>query len=354
MNAVTRAALAWVVLSGCFEAHEMGQWISVPRADAGEAAVEPDAGRDAPDAGSDAPDVGNGLRCETTVTFGGWESTNLGSVYATESIWANAPDDVWIGGYTTLHFDGQGWTELDETSIPHGVWGLWGGSRGDVWGVSDEGAIFHRTAGSSWQGVPSGTTVQLRQVWGLSDTDIWAIGRAGTILHFDGSTWSDVPSGTTQDLGGIWGSSSTDVWAVTAGPTGQVLHWDGVSWEIDPSVQISYAGLAGAKSIWGSSATDVWIVGDRLLHWNGTAWSTQPSPESASYLTAILGTAADDVWVAEKGGRMVHWDGAAWTMCSVTNGELVNIGGLAGTSNGEVWATVWSNAQPDLRVLHRR
>ena len=54
--------------------------------------------------------------------------------------------------------------------------------------------------------------------------NVWVVGRAGTIVHWDGAAWAVVPSPTTVDLADVWGSAANDVWAVG----GAILHFDGV------------------------------------------------------------------------------------------------------------------------------
>ena len=61
---------------------------------------------------------------------------------------------------------------------------------------------------------PSAPISLLFGIWGSSATDVFAVGRRGTILHYNGSNWSPMTSGTTTDLVDVWGSSSNDVFAV--------------------------------------------------------------------------------------------------------------------------------------------
>ena len=50
-----------------------------------------------------------------------------------------------------------------------------------------------------YQGLEIGT------VWGTSSSDVFAVGRQGTIIHYNGKVWATLTSGTTDDLYGIWG-----------------------------------------------------------------------------------------------------------------------------------------------------
>src|SRR5262245_21330017 len=39
---------------------------------------------------------------------------------------------------------------------------------------------------------------------GFSASDVWAVGSGGTLLHWDGTRWSLVPTGTSVDLRDVW------------------------------------------------------------------------------------------------------------------------------------------------------
>ncbi len=68
-----------------------------------------------------------------------------------------------------------------------------------------------------WSQMTSGTTEDLNRVWGTSADDIFAVGRNGTVLHYDGTSWTPMQSGTTEILRGVWGASSSDVFAAGGG-----------------------------------------------------------------------------------------------------------------------------------------
>ena len=67
--------------------------------------------------------------------------------------------------------------------------------------------------GWCWENpLPQGNSLQA--VWGSGASDVWVVGRAGTILHWDGVGWSPIPSGTSAVLSAVWGSGADDAWAV--------------------------------------------------------------------------------------------------------------------------------------------
>jgi hypothetical protein len=97
------------------------------------------------------------------------------------SVWANAPDDVFASGYDgqsgfIQHYDGQNWTQTTLSRLR--VRGLWGASASDVYAAGDEG-IFHFD-GNAWSTV---FDQEVAAVWGASATDVFAVGAGGLIVH---------------------------------------------------------------------------------------------------------------------------------------------------------------------------
>ena len=54
----------------------------------------------------------------------------------------------------------------------------------------------------------------LSAVWGASSSDVWAVGRGGTILHWDGVVWTGTTALAPDELHSVHGSGASDVWAV--------------------------------------------------------------------------------------------------------------------------------------------
>jgi hypothetical protein len=259
--------------------------------------------------------LGSGAPPDNSAHWDGHSWTPITIPYAT-SIWAAAPDDVWVVGNGTSHWDGHVWT----TSAVLGA----------------------------------GSTV----VWGSGSTDVWA---AGTdIWHWDGVTWSVAKHGIDIATA-IWGGGPSDVWVVSE--DGDLLHWDGATWST------SLQRLPrGGSTIWGTGAGDVWLIGADLQHWTGSEWVVTPmSPGTqGGRFLSFGGTAADDVWaVTSIEGELAHWDGAAWS--DVPTGTTGAIGGVAAIGgddawlvgeggtvlrwNGSVWQPVDSGTNADLRSV---
>lgn len=81
----------------------------------------------------------------------------------------------------------------------------------------------------------------------------------------------------------------------------------------------------GLSAIWGSAPDDVWVVGERgtIAHYDGESWSLKDSgiPER---LHSVHGSGPTDVWAVGEEGAILHWDGESWSMPQpVQSGETL-------------------------------
>jgi hypothetical protein len=214
--------------------------------------------------------------------------------------------------------------------------GVWTAGPRDAFAVGRGGTIWHWD-GSSWAAMASPTTQDLRGVWGSASNDVYTVGGAGTILHWDGETWSAMTSPTMENLNGVWGSGPDDVFAVggiavteaSSGP-GAIFHWDGSTWST-----MTAPATDDLHGVWGSGPDDVFAVGwaTSILHWDGRAWSAMPSPGGGWPLNSVWGSGPKDVF-AVGFDSILHWDGATWSRSTV-GGWFV---GVWGTGPDDVYA----------------
>ena len=76
------------------------------------------------------------------------------------------------------------------------------------------------------------------------------------------------------------------------------------------------------KSVWGSSGADVYVSVDwGVIHYDGKNWSLIPDISVYGSLSAIWGSAANDVFITGNGydkgmgksyGIIWHFDGTGW------------------------------------------
>jgi len=234
----------------------------------------------------------------------------------------------------------------------------------DADGGSDDGGVPGAPEGmclpDGWcwtNPIPQGQS--LLGAWAAAPDDIWAVGGQGTILHGDGRTWSLVPSGTDDQLIGIWGAAPDDIWTIGAG-TPIILHWDGTAWST------FLAGTTYVTAIDGTASNDVWVGAypGAMLHWDGTAWTTIAFPSELP-ANAISARTPDDAWAVGHAGMIVHWDGTAWTLMpsgtiailhavrtfAADDAWAVGNEGTVLHWDGAAWTTVESGTTADLAAL---
>ena len=182
-------------------------------------------------------------------------------------------------------------------------------------------------SGDHWCWDP-GKPKELGNVWARTRDDAWAVGRRGTIRHWDGLAWREVDSRTVANLGAVRGIAANDVWAV--GAWGTALHWDGVRWQ-----KVATGTRAALFDVLALTRDDVWAVGSEgtTLHWDGKGWNSVPSGVVGN-LSRLAATGPDDVWAA--GSKVVHWDGERWSLSDAGNTHTP-LYGITILANHEVW-----------------
>jgi hypothetical protein len=113
---------------------------------------------------------------------------------------------------------------------------------------------------SGWKIMKSNTTSALYNVWGASASSVWAVGRTGTIVHYDGTQWQvqkSPPAAIGHDLYAIHGSSASNVFLV-ANTT--LLRFDGANWNtvLDLSTVKGFGYVTGIYAT-GDAANDVYV-----------------------------------------------------------------------------------------------
>ncbi len=279
-------------------------------------------------------------------------------------VWGRSANDIYAVGElgTIIHWNGTAWTTIaSQTSAGlHGV----SGNASAVYAVGDGGAIV-ADRGSGFAVEPSGTTADLRATWATGSLAV-AVGAAGTIVENHGAGWTTGRTLATVDLASVWGSDVEGFFAV--GKAGTVLFYDGAVWrplsvgnQIDNGQDfLTVVGITGEEvilvgtsdlstyegatwspttlpaqasinALWGSAPDDVFAVGQggSIFHHDGLSWTAQDSGTTAN-LNAVAGRAADDVFAVGDGGVILHYDGATWSeLASPTAGDLHAVWPLA-------------------------
>ncbi len=348
-----------------------------PPNDTGDASLrDDDADGVTPDASAEA----GAKRCSDH----GFCRTNLPpGEHTFEGVWGDGTGVVWAvtAEGNVLRWDGTVW-KIHASNLGPLV-AIWGSGPTDVWIGGDEG-IRHGTGTSSatlsFVEVPvAGEPARIASIWGLSATnEVWAAGSAddpdtgmsvGRLLHLaDGGVWTEVTLAPEMfSCSGVWGNAATGVWAACSRPVLDmpeyselvILRMHGgddfvevpmpVNPDDDPLLSIPGV-LGGAVAISNSS---VWIYGVTASNWP-TVWRGTSTDDGATFtfteqrdgqpndpvITAVHGTAPNDLWAVGEYGKARHWNGTTWSTVAITNTPVPIIDPLHAVWSGgqsEVW-----------------
>jgi len=270
-------------------------------------------------------------------TFGDHASSSLSDVAIIDenNIWAVG--EIFLNdstgqrdpiAYNAIHWDGEKWEvkriEVDfRGSITTGpLEGITTFSETDIWLV---GSLPIHGNGNQWEMFDLRTTVNpdlsLSKVWGSSPNDIYFVGRAGSIVHYDGNNWRKIESGTTLSIYDIYGAynSQKQDWEILAIASNvfnnegcELLRIDGINVNT-----LDNNGLAWSISgIWFVPNQKYYIVGhgihqkDKLSdpQWNVYAPGVVTSYGSGS----ISGNGLNDIFVVGSYFEIVHYNGLSW------------------------------------------
>jgi len=293
--------------------------------------------------------VGDGGRAYTSDgSADGWiKSTkvenNLGSSSIRGVSGGAAPSDgTWIVTHEGKYAYRDANTKWIFPSIDRAVTAFWGmdGSQENFWGVGND-CLAIRYNGMEWLevNIDGGTCADgsgsndFQAMWGNnSGTLIFAVGD-GLFKTWDGSAWVDgtAPPGSATNAD-IWGLAKTNedgeefavLYVVRSDNT---WFWNGTTWQ-------DTAGGAGSAG-WGTATSNFYVVdgsSGNAKHFDGSEWHS--TTVSASALTAIHGTSANDIWAVGVNGAVHHYNGS-WSDLSV--GEDLTGGLGKGSTLSSVW-----------------
>ena len=166
-----------------------------------------------------------------------WDGTNwvlasAGSVVGVLNLvglCGNSSSEVWAVGEaaTIVRWTGTRWEAESVTmATPRHLWECWALGSAGAWAVGENGTILSRnTTTAAWVQIASPTANNLNGVWGSPETPTWIVGAGGLILQRAGSSWAGVPTGTSIDFTAIHGRGGSDPFAVAVNRYGDVYRW---------------------------------------------------------------------------------------------------------------------------------
>jgi serine/threonine protein kinase/photosystem II stability/assembly factor-like uncharacterized protein len=178
------------------------------------------------------------------------------------AIQVGAGGQLWVTGKggTLLSGHVERLSALEPVPLPtsENLYGLHLSPGGDAggsawaWAVGRDGVALCYEQGA-WRQVPTGSRSQLKGIWGAAPDDVWAVGKEGTLLHFDGRAFSRQRTGTT-DLNAIAGTRRDRIFIV--GDQGTILRYQaGAFVPMASGVTEDLSGISVSED-------EAWAVGD--------------------------------------------------------------------------------------------
>ena len=210
------------------------------------------------------------------------------------AIYAFGENDLWVGGAIPYHWDGNRW-------ISYTVAGTFGGN--------------------------------INKIFGTSSSDLYIVGTNGSISHFDGSKWSWVPSGTTLDIQDIWGAENprTGEWEILATAGNHYISNERKILSIKETTVTSVpdSGIHWAlSSVWFMPGRQYWVAGSGMWEkdhsLNSSVWKGGPNQITNFTTNRIRGLNTNDLFICGDYGDLRHFNGMSWR----------NYGEIVGLQNG--------------------
>jgi hypothetical protein len=209
---------------------------------------------------------------------------------------------------------------------------IWGTSARNVYAVGYAvgrgGTVFHYDGGR-WTLMHCGGETGLNGIWGSSPEDVFAVGSGGTVLHYNGVRWRSMSTGASTELYGVWGRAANDVYAV--GEAGTVLHYNGSEWR-----SIASGTDRTLHGVWGD---DYWAfaVGDGGTVLRLTPREARPvDVHTTNHLYGIGGSSTTGLCVVGAVGTVLRYDGSNWQ--PVRSGTTRSLWKVCGTQDGHLIA----------------
>jgi len=242
--------------------------------------------------------------------------------------------------YNSARWDGHDWKFQ---RVPYEYQGqLLYRAIGWVFALSDTDVWFENSVhwdGHTYRDVDIGTSIFYgigsNKMWGDSTGRLYVVGNKGTIAYSPdhGQSWQQLPSGTTLDIRDVFGNAnpttgSTEILAVAGNPylssDHAILKISGTSVSALNSNAIDQA-LTGT---WLESNDAYWVVGGGMYEKHSlgdSSWAQVPTTVTPKFTEAVRGNAWNDIVIVGDFGVVLHYDGSTWMNYSTVTGFSVGV-----------------------------
>jgi hypothetical protein len=161
--------------------------------------------------------------------------------------------------------------------------------------------------------------------------NVYLVGSGGAISYYDGTKWQQEPSGTTLNLDDVYGRDGTVV-AAGSDPSlgkGIILERNNSQWHtlvegdvIDPNQIFKPKLYASTQSVWIDEKGTIYAAGNLLYQYKFNQWDyvkslsgNNLSPANGrpwSFLHRVRGNKSNDFWIVGERNTLLHFNGMTW------------------------------------------
>jgi hypothetical protein len=178
----------------------------------------------------------------------------------------------------------------------------------------------------------------VQDVFVVNDSLAYALMGGARVLVYNGSEWRNHPTPLPYPAQRLWADEND---LVAVGTAGTLLRFKGDHWELE-----DVGALENLTAIWGSAADDLWVGtgSGKLLHYDGASWRQRgeirgQTCDSRQPVLGIWGTGG--VIYAHTPTAVVRWK----------NGELSTLGNwTCGLATTQVVRSLWGRSENDVFV----
>jgi hypothetical protein len=247
---------------------------------------------------------------------------NSNSIWAVGLIYIDGEEDI----YNAAYWNGEVWElkRIPFSLCPNGqeilddCVSVFAFSESDIWFTSSA-SITHWDGNTFKRDCTINQLINgsIKQLWGTSSQDMYAVGRNGTIVHYNGENWTKIESNTEADISDIWGVVQDNGDKYIIAPAGNLFQMSEkklLRIHSDNSVTEEnwFSETKLHYSSWFSNANRLFVCGSGV-HWRDASSTWHSFTELPNiYTNRIRGTANNDIFTAGDFGLAAHYNGKHW------------------------------------------
>ncbi len=212
----------------------------------------------------------NGITVKWSST--GWEYIDSGVTDDFNDTWGQQDMIYAVGDNgTIIHWNGDS-CERMSSGTTEDLQCIRGLIDGSLFAVGANDTVL-RFSNSEWSNMSTGYGIDLNGVWAADETNVYVVGEVidfsmSSIIHWDGNSWSLMPNEASARLSDVYGFAPDDIFAV--GKASTILHYDGQEWT---KFNLGDFPWVKMNRIGGVSSDNLYAAGDMfLVRFDGTDW----------------------------------------------------------------------------------